>query len=88
VTIRMNRHMHAVALAQTDVLVGVLDPDGSLGLLGVLTQTRDGNGALPWREHDFQALLERLARQSGQFGSPAGNGVTAPALRQALGVMA
>jgi hypothetical protein len=82
--IRMNRVMLARSRAETDALLGVLDPAGTLALRALISATREANGALPFREHDFQAILERLRRAGEAAGRPPDGSVTAEELAQAI----
>lgn len=81
--IRMNLKMALRAAEQTDRLAAALDPDGTEGLLVLIAQTRAANGSIPVKEHDFQAVLERLRRDGGGRARPP-DGVSGPDLRRAL----
>lgn len=72
---------------QTDHLLDLLDPEGTLALRVLIEATREANGALPFREHDFQAILERLRGRALERlrEAPEGNGeILAGDLAEAL----
>lgn len=76
--IRMNQKMLARAREQTDRVVMGADPSGAL--LEQVNRVRALNGALPFKEHDFQALF---GRNGGANGGPNG-GPTLEAIGEAL----
>lgn len=81
--IRMSKGMLRRARAETDRLLDQLDPDQTQDLRVLVDASRAANGAVPFREHDFQALIERLRRDGGGTGAPT-NGVSHDALADLL----
>ena len=62
--IRMNKRMQARAQEETDLLVGLSDPHGDLGLRALVAAARAGDGAVQVREHDILVLVERVRRRT------------------------
>ena len=72
--IRMNKRMQQRTMEETDLLVGLTDPSGRLGLRVLVDAARAGDGAVQVREHDILVLVERVRQRSngngGRNGQP------------------
>lgn len=81
--IRRSKRKLALARAETDRLLDQLDPDQTGDLRALVDAARALDGEGPFREHDFQALIERLRRDAGASEPPT-DGVSHEAVLDAL----